>query len=247
MADPTFAWPGGARGAVSLSFDDGMASHLALAIPALDAVGLKGTFYVNPSPERWPQSAAPWQAAHQAGHEIGNHTVRHPCCLNTVGARGLVSWTLEEIEADVLAAQALLDAALTPPRPRSFAYPCYETDVGHGGARRSYVPVIARHFVAARARGLVKHRPNHPLYADLHCLSCLPMEDADSHRLLGAAQTAAEEGGWVILVFHGIDEGHLPTALVHLQRLLAFLDRERDRLWTAPVIEVGAYLARARA
>src|SRR6266516_2205251 len=36
---------------------------------------------------------------------------------------------------------------------RSFGYPFYQSYVGAGTARQSYVPVIARHFVAARGKG----------------------------------------------------------------------------------------------
>lgn len=243
-----FRWPHGETGAVSLSFDDGMDSQLDAAIPQLERFGVFGTFYIHaPGDARWQRREADWIGAHTRGHEIGNHSMSHPCCLNMNGPRGLASWTLEQIEADVLQAQRTLDQLLPDPRPRSFAYPCYESDVGHGLNRCSYVPVIARHFPAARAFGFSKQRPNHPLYCDLHRLSSHPMEDADSQKLIGAADMAIADGGWVILTFHGIDEGHLPTGLVHLHRLLCWLQREKSRVWTAPVVEVGQYLAQQRA
>jgi peptidoglycan/xylan/chitin deacetylase (PgdA/CDA1 family) len=42
------AWPDGRLGAVSLTFDDGAASQLRRAVPALNEAGLQGTFYLNP-------------------------------------------------------------------------------------------------------------------------------------------------------------------------------------------------------
>lgn len=39
-------WPGGRRLAVVLTYDDALSSHLGIAIPALDAAGLKGTFFL---------------------------------------------------------------------------------------------------------------------------------------------------------------------------------------------------------
>ena len=41
---------------------------------------------------------------------------------------------------------------------------------------------------------------------------------------------------------HGVGEGHLPVARPDFQELLAYLDAVRDRIWTAPVIEVAEYL-----
>ncbi len=41
-------WQGENQGAVSLTFDDGVKTHIDNAIPTLDRHDLKGTFYVNP-------------------------------------------------------------------------------------------------------------------------------------------------------------------------------------------------------
>ena len=42
-----FAWPENKKAAVSLTYDDGMQTHLENAIPALNDVGIRGTFYLN--------------------------------------------------------------------------------------------------------------------------------------------------------------------------------------------------------
>ena len=87
-----FNWPRGEQGAVSLTFDDGMSSQLAIAIPQLDRRGLRATFYLNPK-EGWEKTLLPWRAPQEAGHEIGNHTIAHPCSLNI--RTDLQEWTLE--------------------------------------------------------------------------------------------------------------------------------------------------------
>ena len=76
----TFQWPGGATAAVSLTFDDGMQSQLEVGVPLLNRYGVRATFYVNPQ-EDYPTQLAGWREA-LAGHEIGNHTVHHPCSQN---------------------------------------------------------------------------------------------------------------------------------------------------------------------
>lgn len=40
-------WPAGARGAVSLTYDDALNSQLDVAVPALDALKLRTTFFVT--------------------------------------------------------------------------------------------------------------------------------------------------------------------------------------------------------
>ncbi len=67
--------------------------------------------------------------------------------------------TLADIEADVLEAERRL-RLLTGVAERSFAYPCYQDFVGCGPTRQSYVPVIARHLVAARGSGEYPRQPS---------------------------------------------------------------------------------------
>jgi peptidoglycan/xylan/chitin deacetylase (PgdA/CDA1 family) len=68
MSQPQL-WKG--TGAVSLSFDDGSASQLEIAIPTLNQFGIHATFYINP---RMETDLAPWREVGLSGHEIGNHT-----------------------------------------------------------------------------------------------------------------------------------------------------------------------------
>jgi hypothetical protein len=235
----SFAWPKGCRGAISLTFDDGLRSQLALATPRLAERGLRGTFYLNPRGEDWQGRLAAWQPVQAAGHEIGNHTIAHPCSLNTVPT--LQSWTLRQIEEDIREAQRRLDLLFPDQGERSFAYPCYESDVGRGPTRQSYVPVIARHFVAARALG-TSMRGNHPVYADLHHLSSWDAERMSSWEMIGLVEQCLAEGWWGIFTFHGVNEGHLAISEHNLCGLLDYLARHENRVWSAPLIRVAQYI-----
>ncbi len=64
MAAPALAgpWPDGKRAAVVLTYDDALASQLDIAIPALDAAGLKGTFFLSGGGLK-PGEIARWRAA----------------------------------------------------------------------------------------------------------------------------------------------------------------------------------------
>jgi peptidoglycan/xylan/chitin deacetylase (PgdA/CDA1 family) len=234
-------WPGGCLGAVSLTFDDGLASQVEIAAPRLAEAGLAGTFYVVPNAP-FQARAADWREVARAGHEVGNHSLTHPCSRgfrDRLDAPCLERMTTGEVERDVLAAERILGECLGQ-GPRSFAYPCYQSDVGEGVARRSYVPVIARHFPAGRGKG---ERPNNPLTCDLHYLWSFPVERATGAELVGLAERAATTGTWCILTFHGVHEGHLPVGRSDLEELVVHLSRGRDRLWTAPVVEVARRVA----
>lgn len=237
-------WPDENQGAVSLTFDDGLPSHLAAAIPALDEHTLRATFYLNPprggDEATWRERLAPWRDAAMRGHEIGNHSLTHPCSQNfSFIQRGLESMSLAEIERDVLDAEQRLRVGVPEQTVRSFCYPCYQTDVGMGEQRQSYVPVIARHFMAARSRG---ETANDPARCDLHALWSWPVERMSGAEMVGMAERAAGEGRWAVFTFHGINEGHLSVAESDLRELCAFLARHPDRVWTAPVAVVAQHV-----
>ena len=78
-ARPARAWPNGARGAGSLTYDDGLNSQLDNAVPELDRRGLKATFFLTEANAHW--RLAEWEALAREGHEIANHTMSHPCAL----------------------------------------------------------------------------------------------------------------------------------------------------------------------
>jgi peptidoglycan-N-acetylglucosamine deacetylase len=240
MSTGSSPWPDHCQGAVSLTFDDGLASQLHVAIPLLDQYGLQGTFYVSPR-DNYREQLAPWQGAAQTGHELGNHTVSHPCSKNFAfisdqGRTGLEGMTLDDIEAEIVLAGERLRALFPAQTATSYGYTCYQPFVGRGPTRQSYVPVVAKHCVAGRGRG---ERPNDPRYCDLWYLWSTPCERMTGAELVGVAEQAPAQGRWAILTFHGIGEGHLAVAAGDLEELCAFLARNRERIWTAPVATIA--------
>jgi hypothetical protein len=236
--------------ALSLTFDDGLDSHLQIAIPELDRRNLRGTFYLNPrgaddpdSPSGWRRALTRWLPSSQTGHEMGNHTLTHPCSLNSKlewTPQHLSRMTLDEIALNLDEAQHRLQMAFPHQALISFAYPCYESDIGYGAQRTSYVPLVARRFVAGRARGEL---PNQPGWCDLHHLSSWNVERMSAGQMIALVEETLARQGWGIFTFHGIDEGHLPVTVKNFTALLDHLARLREQLWIAPVAEVAASLA----
>lgn len=241
-------WPEPYRAAVSLTFDDGLESHLRSAIPLLDRAGLRGTFYLNPREAEgiWVDSLDRWQQAQSCGHEMGNHTVVHPCSLNVdlpwQQGHNLIDWTLEQVQADIFEAQRRLDAAFPGQKQNTFAYPCYESTVGRGRQRVSYTPFVAEHFVAARHKGEMQaNLANDPVRCDLHHLSSWPVERQPGALMVGLAEQAAQLARWAVFTFHGINEGNLMVGESDFCDLVDYLARRAD-IWTAPLVEIGAYV-----
>lgn len=238
-----FPWPNGCRGAISLTYDDGLRSQLERAIPIMDKHGVQGTFYVNPR-DGYERQLEPWYAVAETGHEIGNHTIQHACSKNfqwiSQNERpSLEEMTWEDLEADIVESGRRIKAII-PQRERvSFAYPCYQPFIGRGETRRSYVPLVVKHCWAGRGRG---ERTNDPWYCDLGYVWSWPVERMTGAEMVGLVEQTVAEGGWGVLTFHGIQEGHLSVADVDLEELCAHLAANRERVWTAPLADVAEYV-----
>lgn len=244
MATTASPWPADALGAVSLTFDDGVASQLDLAIPLLNKYGLQATFYVNPR-DNYREQLIPWRNATADGHEIGNHTISHPCSKNFAfiadnNRRALEEMTLDDIEDEIAEAGRRIAEMIPDQQAVSFGYTCYQPFVGRGATRQSYVPVVAKHCVAGRGRG---ERPNDPRHCDLWYLWSTPCERMTGAELVGLVEQAPAQGRWTILTFHGVNDGHLHVAAGDLEELCDYLARNRSRIWTAPVATVAQHVA----
>lgn len=247
-------WPDGYQGAISLSFDDGMRSHLEFVVPQLNAHQMRGTFYLNPRSDpddersdSWKAKLEPWIPVQADGHEIGNHTVSHPCSLNIradwLEGKNLRNWTLAQVEADIAEAQTRINTVFPAQKHTSFAYPCYESSVGFGAQRVSYTPVVTRYCNAARSRGELRgDLANDPEYCDLHHLSSWAVERQPGAMMIGLVEQAIAFGRWGIFTVHGIHEGHLPIGDSDFLELINHLQRRREAIWTAPVAQIAAYL-----
>ncbi|HUS90632.1 MAG TPA: polysaccharide deacetylase family protein [Phycisphaerae bacterium] len=241
-----FRWPSGKRAAVSWSFDDARLSQVDRGLGVLDGCGAKATFYVSVA--NVEQRLGPWRAAVAAGHEIGNHTLNHPCSGNFLFARdkALEGYTLDRMEAELLEANEAVEDLLGVV-PETFAYPCGQTYVGRGEGVRSYVPLVAGHFVVGRAAFSETH--NDPAFCDL---AQAFSRDADGRAFdeLGAmVDQALADGGWLILMGHEIGPEAGARQVTNQQALVRLceycLDESRG-IWLDTVAAVGKHIQEAR-
>src|SRR4051794_14814064 len=184
---------------VSLTFDDGLASH-ATAMTMLREHRMAGTFYIIPGLVGTSPYYLPWAGVHalaDAGNEIGGHTVHH-VNLTTVDAT--------TARAEVCDSRtALLAQGFSP--VTAFAYP-------EAGVNRTAEKIVAQcGYTSGRGVGNL-FGPSCPCaYAET-----LPPADPDN---LGTATGATSSttlaeledsvtnaeshgGGWGTPVFHGL-------------------------------------------
>ncbi len=237
--------PGDSQGIVSLTFDDGCPSQLKRALPVMQRLGLRGTFYLNPRDECYREQLPPWRIPAAVGHEIGNHTCKHRCSRSVFPdtPQALEDITLEDIEADILLAEERLAEMIPDIRPHTFCYPCYDQHVGRGTNRRSYTHIVAKHFIAGRGGTCNRGFLAPPAVCDLSYLPSQPADVLSGYEMIGLAERAAVQHKWLILTFHGIEDDWLATSEAEFTELCEHLARHRERLWTAPVVEVAQRIA----
>lgn len=232
-ADAPF-WPGGARAAVSLSYDDGLDSHITHAAPALSGRGFKGTFFLTL--ENMQEHVADWRSVATGGHELCNHTIHHYCGLPRSAPKSYFT-------REVLEAQTQFET-LFGPQPKLFAYPCGATDLGKGSPNAQ----LHRYHTYLQAEGFVGARtsdgpPMSQAYARRHRFalnaSAPTYEHDTTEEAFDYLDTAQNLGRWAILVFHGLGPERRELGETSIAVHDAILDRiESGPFWCAPIGEV---------
>ena len=246
--DPSgFPWPNGAKVALSLTFDDGRSSQVTRAVPLLDSYNVKATFYAQP--ENLLEELELWQKAVASGHEIGNHTIGHPCTGNFAWTRydGVVleSYDLERMRAELVQANDEIEELLGV-RPVSFAYPCGQTYVGRGRDTQSYVPLISELFQTGRR--WLDETSNAPDHFDPAQVMSMRMDGEDFSAVRRMIERTKRNENWLVLAGHGVgDSPRRGTNLGMLKELLAYAQDPDNGVWLAPVSEVASFITREQA
>jgi peptidoglycan/xylan/chitin deacetylase (PgdA/CDA1 family) len=237
----SFRWPEGKRAALSLTFDDARLSQIDTGLPILDRYKVKATFYV--SPDSVKERLDGWKRAVKNGHEIGNHTLTHPCTGNYAfsKANALEDYSLDRMALEIDEASLAIEEMLAV-KPLSFAYPCCQTFVGRGTAVKSYVPLVAERFLTGRL-GL-NEAANDPTICDLAQLLAQGSDGATFDELKILIDQAASEGRWLILCGHEVGEGgYQTTPAKTLEALCRYANDSGSGLWIDTVGRIGKYVA----
>lgn len=233
----TQTWLQGRTAALSFTFDDARQTQLANAIPCLNNYGIQGTFYVLHKNVK--HDVEGWRQAVEQGHEIGNHTMTHPCSGNFAHSRhrALEHFSRAQMEDEILEANRLIEGTLGI-APQTFAYPCGNSFVGRGSTRQSYVPLVAQYFKAGRA---TLNSGNAQGICDVFHLHAVGIDRADGAALTALIDQARANNEWLILYGHELGDSQgsgMPLAVFdHLCRYA----RECDDLWIDTVARIAPY------
>ena len=236
-----FAWPHGAKAAVSLAYDDAIGSQLDNAIPALDRTGLKGSFYLTLSNPSVMQRLDEWRAAAAHGHELGNHTLFHLCSAKAPGHE----WVTPELDLDTMSAARMAAQvrlantmlhAIDGRTERTFTVPCGDR-VAQGG---DYVDLVKTEFVAIKsgAGGVVADMDA----LDPYAVGVTAPEGVTGAQLIALVQQAAQAGTMINFTFHGIGGDYIVTTRRAHEELLDYLAAHRDVYWTDTFIDIMKYV-----
>jgi len=235
---PSFAWPHGARAAVSLAYDDALDSQLDHALPALDRAGLKGSFYLTLSNPAVAQRMARWRAAAARGHELGNHSLFHQCARSKPDRdwvpdhRNLDTTSVEQMRDQVLLANTML-AAIDGRRERTYTLPCGDTLAGG----RDYLPAVREAFVGIKVAGGSGGIASMDTL-DPGAVPVMAPVGSSGAELIAIVQEAMRRGTMVNFTFHGIGGDYLSVSTQAHAELLRFLAANRQQVWTDTFLNI---------
>lgn len=235
------AWPGGHHAAIVLTYDDAIRSQLDNAVPALDALGLKATFFLSGTFKQ--EDVDRWREVARSGHELGNHSVFHPC------ARGSFempvqynneNYSVPTMLKEIGAMNNLL-YAIDGRTEHTYATPCGQHVVGG----EDYLPAL-------RVSGLVRYvraadAPATPQPLDpFNVPSTFFPETVTGEQLIAYVEKVRQGGGLGVMGFHGVGGDYLIVSADAHRQLLQYLHEHQADIWVAPFGEVMDYVTHAR-
>jgi sialate O-acetylesterase len=227
--------------AVVLTYDDAIDVDLDNVVPALDSLGLKGTFYLIGSSSVVANRMADWRKAAAEGHELGNHSMFHPCDASLPGRSwvsaetDLSKYTVRRAVAEIRLTNVLL-SAIDGKTQRTFAYPCGDTKI-HDTLFYSW---LHKDFVGARGvRGVLDTLGK----VNLDNVDCFAMNGQTADQMKSLVRQAMQTHTLLVFLFHGVGGGHnINVGLREHSELLHFIKENEKDIWVAPMVEVAGYI-----
>ncbi|HEV7780005.1 MAG TPA: polysaccharide deacetylase family protein [Chitinophagaceae bacterium] len=228
------------KAAVVLTYDDAINQHLDNAIPVLDSLGLKATFYITGFSASMQTRLNDWKALTAKGYELGNHTLYHPC----IGGKGrewvrpeydLDNYTIPRIVDEIRATNVLLQSMDGKTR-RTFAFTCADTKVKDS----SFAGLIKNDFAALRNVRAEMHRIDQVKLDDVDCYM---VSGQTGQQMIDWVKKAVETNSLLVILFHGVGGGNgLDVSLPAHRELLIYLKQNEKDIWIAPMIDVADHV-----
>ena len=235
-----FEWPEKQKAAVCLTFDDGLDSHLDNAIPLLDSLHIKATFYCPGNKESLHNRTSEWKKIAENGHELGNHSLFHPCDARQFDwvkpEYDLNQYSLEQIRMELYTANTLLKA-IDGQTNRTYGYTCSNFKV-QGDS--TYVDIVKQLFTAARSDGPI---PNTMENIDINFMPSWDVDSPTGKELIDYVKEAGKKGTIATFMFHSVGGGYLNVSNEALQELLIYLKENEEDYWVDTFYKVTKYIS----
>jgi peptidoglycan/xylan/chitin deacetylase (PgdA/CDA1 family) len=227
--------------AVVLTYDDALNIHLDKVIPMLDSYKFKGTFYVIASSPVISGRIDDWRKAAKKGHELGNHTLNHPCVGNTPGREfvtpetNLSKYSVSRAVNEIRVTNTLLEA-IDGKKDRTFAYPCGDLTIND----TLFYNELKGDFVAAR--GVAAAYPSIK-DVDLSNIDASFQVESTAEQMIAQVEEAEKNNSFIVFLFHGVGGEHaLNVDLEEHRKLLEYLKTRQKDIWVAPMVEVAQFI-----
>ena len=236
MAEKAFTWPDGQKMAISLSYDDALDSQLDNAIPALNRHGLAASFYLTLASPTVRRRLTEWRTVARQGHELGNHTIFHPCSAALPDREWVPSYynidnyVIDEIVDEINVANSFLHA-IDGRSERTLTPPCGDTLV----SGEDYLPAVRKLFVAIK--GFESE--------DKTFANWWGPVGVDGSELIDRINAEAAKGTKLFnIIFHGIGGDYLTVSSEAHDQLLKFLAENKETYWIDSYINIMKYASR---
>jgi peptidoglycan-N-acetylglucosamine deacetylase len=243
-ANAQFIWPAkGKKAAIVLTYDDALRSQLDIAIPQLNASGFKGTFFLDG--DITPADMLRWRKVQNTGHELGNHSLFHPCPRAMLPDRRNYftdNYDIDRMLGEIAAMNNVLfgiDGAGT----RTYSVPCSQTLVGG----TDYTDALRMSALVKYVRtggDQYKSVVVHPAQLDLFRVpSWGPVDNPDGPALIAFADRVRNAKGFGVFQFHGVGGDYLDVSGQAHQELIDWL-RNHPEVWVGTFQEVMDYVVK---
>lgn len=230
----------GKKCAVVITYDDAIDQHLDNALPLLDSLGLKATFYVTAFSPSVQTRMEEWRAMSAKGHELGNHTLYHPCD----GGPGrewvpreydLSTYTVRQIEDEIRMTNLFLQA-MDGKVERTFAFTCGDQKVQDS----LFIEPLKKDFIAARGVRAEMHKIQD---IDLYAVDCYVVSNHKAEQMIAWVDEAMRTNSMLVILFHGVGGGNgLDVSLPDHRQFLQYLkDHEKD-IYIAPMVDMAKHI-----
>ncbi|AEI52006.1 sialate O-acetylesterase [Runella slithyformis] len=235
--DETRPWKG-KKCAVVLTYDDALNVHLDHAVALLDSLSLKGTFYIAGSFPGFKNRMNEWKKAAERGHELGNHTLFHPCDASLPGRswvnpeNDLSKYTLKRITDEIRLTNTLLES-VDGKKQRTFAFTCGDTKVG--GVE--FMNDLKNDLAGARA---VRARMQTFEEINPYDFDSYMINGETGEQLIQLVKQAQKEGKLLVFLFHGVGGEHsLNVSLTAHRELLRYVKENENEIYIDTMLNVA--------